>query len=150
MPQHLDSVPRGKVRRERGIVGRHDRAGGAFRKAGEAPNVIPLRLGEASEQGLLLPRRQVIEEVGPVVRAHRGDYFCQLTRSEKPGHGHLSVRTQVTEYLGATPKRGRKQVLQRRFRPDLLEIRRQINGMSGFDEISNRFLIRSVETRNRV
>ena len=53
-PQHLDGLAGGKLVGQGGVIGGHDRPGGALRIGGESQQVIALGLRQAGQQGVPL------------------------------------------------------------------------------------------------
>ena len=99
--EQLEGLADGDVRRERDVVGRHGRAGGAGLVAGQAADILALGLGQEREHRVDHVLVEPVDQVGALVVRHQVEQFGGLLGRHRLDEPSLAVFVQVAQDLGA-------------------------------------------------
>ena len=89
--EQLEGLADGDVRRERDVVGRHDRAGGAGLVAGQPADILALGLGQEREHRVDHVLVEPVDQVGPLVVRHQVEQLGRLLGRHRLDEPDLAV-----------------------------------------------------------
>ena len=99
--EQLEGLADGDVRRQRDVVGRHGRAGGARLVAGQAADILALGLGQERKHRVDDVFVEPVDQVGTLVVRHQVEQLGGLLGRHRLDEPDLAVVVEVAEDLGA-------------------------------------------------